>query len=159
MVVERGGHAKELAGCVSRSASRRRERRDLEIVTKGLERRNVRLRRPSAIRIGADDADTDPPGSAVARRHRALTAHATLATSAALTTSTSSASLTSSPTRRPPAASATFHVSPQPLRLMAVLALKPACTPPIGSFACPEYTTSSVTGRFTSRMVRSPVIL
>src|SRR5439155_3916325 len=129
------------------------------IVRQGLERRDVGLRCPSAFRIGPDDADPDPLGSVVLRRHHGLTADATLATSATLTTSTSRASLTSSPMRRPPASSATFHVSPQSLRLMAVLALKPACTPPIGSFACPEYTTSSVTGRFTSRMVRSPVIL
>src|SRR2546422_11309018 len=159
MVVERGRHAKELAGGVGRSASCRRERRDLEVIRERPQRRNVRLRRPSAIRIGPDDADTDPLGAAVARRHQDLTAQATVATSAALSTSTSSASLTSSPTSRPPASSATFQVRPQSLRLMAVYALKPACRLPIGSFAWPEYTTSSVTGRFTSRMVRSPVIL
>src|SRR2546425_7823169 len=120
MVVERSRHAKELAGGVSRSASRRRERRDLEIVRQGLQRRNVRLRRPSAIWIGPDDADTDSLGSAVAHRHQDLTAQATVATSAALTTSTSSASLTSSLTSRPPVSSATFQVRPQSLRLMVV---------------------------------------
>src|SRR6266850_4151899 len=51
MVVERGRHPKELAGGVGRSASRRRERRDLEIVRHGLQRGNVRLGGPSAIRI------------------------------------------------------------------------------------------------------------
>src|SRR3989442_3662648 len=135
MVVEHGRHAKELAGGVSRSASRRRERCDLEIVPQGLEGGNVRLRRPSAIRIRAYDADADPLGSAGARRHQNVTAHATLATAAALITSTSSASLISSPTSRPPGSSATFQGSTQSLRLMAVEALKPACMPPIGSFA------------------------
>src|SRR5207247_2882375 len=135
MVVECGRDPKELAGGVGRSASRRRERRDLEIVPQRLERGDVRLRRPSPIWIGADDADTDPLGSALARLHRDVTAHATVATSAALTTSTSSASLTSSLTSRPPVSIATFQVSPQSLRLMAALALKPACMIAIGSFA------------------------
>src|SRR6267142_5796171 len=134
MVVERGRHAKEPAGGVGGSASRRRERRDLEIVRHGLQRGNVRLGGPSAIRIRADDADADPLGAADARRHH-MTAQATAAASAALITSTSRASLTSSLTSSPPVSSATFQVSPQSLRLIAVYALKPACTPPIGSFA------------------------
>src|SRR5436309_14570734 len=159
MIVVGERHAKELAGGVGRLASRGRNRRDLKVIGQRLQRRNVRLLRPPAIRIGADDPDTDLLGSAVARRGLDQTAQATAATSAALSISTSSASLTSSPTRKPPVSSATFQVRPQSLRVMLVCALKPAWTPPIGSFACPEYTTSSVTGRVTFRMVRSPVIL
>jgi hypothetical protein len=72
VVVERNRHAEELAGGVGGLAPGGRQRRDLEVVRERLQRRDVRLRRPSAIRIGADDADTNPPGPTLAHRDHAL---------------------------------------------------------------------------------------
>src|SRR5438876_6139943 len=60
MVVERERHAKELAGGVGRFAPAGGQRRDLEVIRERLQSRNVRLRRPSTIRIGPDDAETTP---------------------------------------------------------------------------------------------------
>src|SRR5437870_422389 len=63
VIVERGSYVEELSGGVGRFASCGRQRRDLEVVGERPQCGNVRLRRPAAIRIGADDADTNPPGS------------------------------------------------------------------------------------------------
>src|SRR6266571_8441993 len=60
MVVERDRHSKELAGGVGRFASACGQRRDLEVIRKRLQSRNVCLCRPSAIWIGADDPNTNP---------------------------------------------------------------------------------------------------
>src|SRR5207249_3734795 len=60
VVVERVRHTKEFAGSVGRFALGGGQRRDLEVIRERLQSRNVRLRRPSPIRIGADDADTYP---------------------------------------------------------------------------------------------------
>src|SRR6266576_44486 len=69
VIVERHRHTEELAGSVGRFASRGRQRRDLEIIRERRQRRNVRLRRPAAVRIGADDADPNPLCS-MRRAHR-----------------------------------------------------------------------------------------
>src|SRR5207302_10940166 len=60
MIVEHTRHTKALACGIGGFAPAGGERRDLEIIRERLQGRNVRLRRPSAIRIGADDADTNP---------------------------------------------------------------------------------------------------
>jgi hypothetical protein len=60
VIVKRKRHTEELAGGVGRFASAGGQRRDLEIIRERLQSRDVCLRRPSAIRIGADDADTNP---------------------------------------------------------------------------------------------------
>src|SRR5438445_5475671 len=62
VIVEREWHAEARAGGVGGFASAGRQRRDLEVIRERLQRRNMRLRRPSAIRTGADDADTNPLG-------------------------------------------------------------------------------------------------
>src|SRR5207253_407712 len=54
--------AKEPAGGGGGFAAAGGQRRDLEVIGERLQRRNMRLRRPTAIRIGADDADTNPLG-------------------------------------------------------------------------------------------------
>jgi len=66
VIVEGDRHIKELAGGVGRFASAGGERRDLEVIRERLQSRNVCLHRPSAIRVGADDADTNPPGFTLA---------------------------------------------------------------------------------------------
>src|SRR5438105_2960358 len=97
VIVERGGHTEELARGVGRFASRGRQRRDLEVVRERRQRRNVRLRRPSAVRIGADDADTNPPGSILAGvdPHQATT----FARSRCRTSSTSASTASARPAR------------------------------------------------------------
>src|SRR5439155_22722506 len=74
VIVERGSYIEELAGGVGRFASRGRERRDLEVIGERPQCGNVRLRRPAAIRIGADDADTNLFGSTVAHSYQNPTA-------------------------------------------------------------------------------------
>src|SRR5262245_25472240 len=59
-----------------------------------------------------------------------------------LMASTSMLMSTFSPTSKPPASSATFHVRPKSLRLMEVFAEKPTRSPPHGSFTRPAYSTS-----------------
>ena len=68
VIVEGGRHTKVPAGGVGRFASRGGQRRDLEVIRERRQGRNVRLRRPSAIRIGADDADPNSLGSGHANR-------------------------------------------------------------------------------------------
>src|SRR5207237_9142279 len=65
VIVERKRPAKELAGGIGRFASRGGQRRDLEVIRERRQGRNVPLRRPSAIRIRADDADPNPLGATV----------------------------------------------------------------------------------------------
>jgi len=60
VIVERDRHTKELAGGVGSLASAGGQRRDLEVIRERLQSRDVRLGRPSPIRIGADYADTNP---------------------------------------------------------------------------------------------------
>ena len=62
-----------------------------------------------------------------------------------------------SPTTTPPASMAPFQFTPKSLRLIFVVAVKPARSPPQGSLARPSNSTSRTTGFVTSRMVRSPV--
>jgi len=67
VIVKSDRHSKELAGGVGRFASAGGQRRDLEVIRERLQSRNVCLRRPSTIRIGADDADTNPLVSILAQ--------------------------------------------------------------------------------------------
>src|SRR3989441_11901239 len=60
VIVERDRYTKELAGGVGRLASGGGQRRDLEVIRERLQSRDVPLSRPSAIWIGADDANTNP---------------------------------------------------------------------------------------------------
>src|SRR5213593_3808701 len=62
VIVEREGHTEELARGIGGFAPAGGQRRDLEVVRERLQGRDVRLRRPAAIRIRADDADADSPG-------------------------------------------------------------------------------------------------
>src|SRR5206468_2225186 len=73
VIVEGGRHAKERAGRVGRFSSAGGQRRDLEVIRERPQGGNVRLRRPSAIRVGADDADTNPLGSTLAHHDQATT--------------------------------------------------------------------------------------
>src|SRR5688572_11283350 len=59
-------------------------------------------------------------------------------------------------TSTPPASSAWFQVSPNSLRLIAVVAVKPTRWPPHGSVPLPTSSASSETSWVTPRMVRSP---
>src|SRR5436190_6270840 len=68
VVVEGGRYAEELARGVRGFASRGRQRRDLVVTGQRPQGGNVRLRRPSPIRIGADDADTNPLDCTLAHR-------------------------------------------------------------------------------------------
>src|SRR5581483_11966881 len=71
---------------------------------------------------------------------------------------TSNEILTSSPTRTPPASSATFQVSPNSLRLILVVAVAPMRRLPQGSrVSGVGPSTFSFTSRVTPRIVRSPV--
>ena len=67
-----------------------------------------------------------------------------------LTHSASIVSLILSPTSTPPVSSATFHSSPQSLRLISVSALKPTRVSPHGDACEPRYSPFSVTGRVVS---------
>src|SRR6266567_9482505 len=69
---------------------------------------------------------------------------------------TSNSSVTFSLTRTPVAA---FQFTPQSLRLIVTLPLKPTRQLPHGSFSAPVTSKSTVTGLVTPRMVRSPVTL
>src|SRR5205807_9603214 len=73
VIVECGRYAEKLARGVGGFASRGRQGRDLEVIYERPQRGNVRLRRPAALRIGADDADTNPLGSTLAHHDQATT--------------------------------------------------------------------------------------
>jgi hypothetical protein len=64
IVVERERHTEQLASGVGRFTSAGRQRRDLEVIRERPESRYVRLRGPSPIRTGPDDADANPLGCA-----------------------------------------------------------------------------------------------
>src|SRR5579883_1207037 len=74
-----------------------------------------------------------------------------------LTASISSEILTLSPTRKPPAARATFQFRPKSLRLMLVWALNPATSLPNGVLPRPVISVSRTTSRVMPLMVRSPI--
>ena len=67
VIIERARHAEALAGGVGGFAPAGGQRRDLEVVGERLQSRDVRHSRPSAIRVGADNADTNPLVSILAR--------------------------------------------------------------------------------------------
>src|SRR6266849_11052679 len=75
IIVERERHTEELAGGVSRFAAAGGQRRDLEVIGERSQSGNVRLRCPPAIRIGADDADSNPLTSTPACFHVSLPQH------------------------------------------------------------------------------------
>src|SRR5207253_6159177 len=91
VVVERGGHTEERAGGIGRFASRGRQRGDLKVVRERPQGGNVRLRRPAAIRVGADDPDANPLGSALADHDQATTLTPSRARISAASASTASA--------------------------------------------------------------------
>src|SRR2546425_11688006 len=72
-VVERERHSEALAGGLGGFAPAGGQRRDLEVIRERLQGRNVRLRRPAAIRIRTDDADADFLGhDALLNMYRAI---------------------------------------------------------------------------------------
>src|SRR5262245_8292487 len=87
------------------------------------------------------------PGNAVFRRPYFFTSSASIEI------------LISSPTRNPPVSRTWFQFRPNSPRLSAVLAVKPARSPPQGSFARPSDVTSRTTCFVTPWIVRSPVTL
>src|SRR5437867_5512294 len=105
VIVEREIHTKELAGGVRRFASAGGQRRDLEVIRKRPQSRNVRLRRPAAIRIGTDDADANPLGSALAHQNQATTWRPSRFRTSAASTSTASARLVRIPSSVRPSSS------------------------------------------------------
>src|SRR5207302_11480212 len=62
LIVERERHSEAPAGRIGGFAPAGGQRRDLEVTRERLQGRDVRLRRPAAIGIGADDADANPLG-------------------------------------------------------------------------------------------------
>src|SRR5436190_1039766 len=105
VIVEGGRHAEELACSICRFASAGGERRDLEVIRKRPQSRNVRLRRPAAIRIGADDADANPLGSTIAHQNQATTWRSSRFRTSAASTSTASARLVRIPSSVRPSSS------------------------------------------------------
>src|SRR5215207_6427782 len=116
-------------------------------------------RRTAVIRLSSADRRPTKPDRQSGSLAYAATASASCGCSTCLTSSSSMLIVIWSPTSQPPVSSATFQFKFQSLRLILVLALKPALVVPQGVLAWPAYSTSSVTEWVTSRMVRSPISL
>src|SRR5438045_2109915 len=69
VIVEREWDTEDSARGIGGFTSAGGQRRDLEVIRERLQGRDVRLRGPAAIRIGANDADANSLGSFLAGAH------------------------------------------------------------------------------------------